>query len=344
MVKPLVIQPVKLNVGSYTSNISRWSRTIERDTLLAAFAVSVKEVGALTDHFVTSLKHNNYEAVGGDVGTTAGVPLGAIACKPRQLAVTTQPGRRAQLAPWPGRYNDLDWINHEYARVARKFGSGSREAIVLAARKELARHVGARSPWPMTLWPLDGGSDFVIDVRRLSGGTTPTEVILWCVKLPAVVYRNLCKLQELPFWANKKLDYSSDAQEIGEVALRIEARENHGLMLRHIFVQGYDDDGTPAFDEITADAFQGRIKYEGQEFYDGVAQARLALTTQFPAFISDVDEGRALNAMINPKANLVFDLYKALTSNAADLYLTAYGTLTPVGEFKQAEDAAIVTL
>lgn len=344
-VSQLKIQPVKLTVSYSSATVGTATRTIERDTRLCAFAMTVKEVGAMTDHFATSLLHNNYQALGGDLDSSSGVPLGCIASKPRALGVTSRPVTRAGLAPWPGSMNDLCALNESKAPTLRKYGSSSKEALKLAYQLELAKYLGCHSAWPFTLWPLEGGSPFTLTLRRPSGGTTLTEVILWTVKLPDNLFKNACSFAEMPFWANKKLDYSEAAQTPGEVALNINARENYGLRLQHVFAQGYDDDGTPGFDETYADAISCKFKYENAEFFDAIAQSRVAITSLFPGFISDLEQSRNLDVLINPKSNLIFDLDKAATTNPIDLYLTAYGTCVEASkEFKQAQRPTLVTL
>ena len=342
------IQPVTLTVGAYTGDLVTASRLIERNTKLGAFAITIKEQAALTDHFALNLEHNNYVAIGGpNIDADSGVPIGMIAGNPRFLFAAGQPAHRVGIAPWPGRLNNIGALENLRLPVVRKFGPSSPEALELSARLGLAYALPA-TPWPMTIWPLEGGKTFTLAMRRLAGSvTTITEVILWCIKLPEDLHRNVCTFAELPFWSNLKLNLASGTGVDGQFNLEINAKESYGLLLKQILAQGYSDNaGVITYDEINVQNTRANVRYEANQFYDNIANSRVSLSEQWVGFMQDYDMPREFNVMINPKSKIIFDVERsAATPFARDIYLDAYGIVAEAEQnLMQALPPSIMTM
>lgn len=325
------IQYVKLTSSGYTSDVVQFSRNIERQTNLVVIGIAVGQRAALTDHFffngsganTPALRHSNYDAMSGNsLDSASGVMLGAVACAPRYLASTSLLSQKEGFYPWPGRMNDVTRLSI----LARAYAQNTPQAEEVAQRLALALSM-PRTAYPVTCWPLEGGKQFIMNLRRLAGGATLSDVFLVCVKLPDDIFRNACQFAELPHWASMKLNIAAAAGVDAPQNLQVNSRDGYGFLFKHLFLNAYSNNaGTVAYDESYLAATSLQWSYENQQVFDGVAQEPVPAQIQFPAQVADVDEGREIGILMNPRSQLVFTTTRATaTAQTRDLYFAAYG-------------------
>lgn len=323
------IQYVKLTSSGYTADVVQFSRNIERQTNLVVIGIAVGQRGALTDHFLfnsstnPAFRHNNYDALSGNsLDSTSGVMLGTVACAPRFLSSTSLLSQKEGFYPWPGRMNDVQRLTLLAIGMAKE---DPRQAEV-QQRLALALSM-PETVYPCTGWPLEGGKQFIMNMRRISGGTTLSDVFLVCVKLPDDIYRNACQFAELPHWASMLLNVAAAAGVNTPQNLQVNAKDGYGLLLKQIYLNAYSNNaGTVAYDETYAAATSDQLSYENQQIYDGVAQEPIPLQIHYPAQVADYEQGRAINILMNPRSQLVFQITRqTATAQTRDLYFAAYG-------------------
>lgn len=324
------IQYVKLTSSGYTSNVVQFSRNIERQTNLVVIGIVVGQRAALTDHFLFNsstnpgLRHNNYDALSGNsLDSNSGVMLGTVACAPRFLASTTLLSQKEGFYPWPGRMNDVARLT----LLAQAIAANDPRAEEVRQRLALALSF-PETIYPCTCWPLEGGKQFIMNMRRLPGGSTLTDVFLVCVKLPDDIYRNACQFAELPNWASMLLNVPATAGISVPQNLQVNAKDGYGFLFKQVFLNAYSNNGagTVTYDETYAAATSDQLAYENQQLYDGIAQEPVPLSIHYPAQLADYEKGRAIDILMNPRSQLVFTITRdSATAQTRDLYFAAYG-------------------
>lgn len=314
----LNITPIKLNVGSYSSDAVTLTGQLPTGEYLGAFALDAYPYATLLDHWATSFKHNDYQALSGDL--TDGVPLSAIASAPRRADVSGQALSAPGLAPWVGRLNDLNSILCELAMKGR--------TPTLAARLALAKHLPV-TKHPMTVWPLRGGKSIDLNLRRVSGGTSITEATLWCIRLTKEAYGDMCDLTDLPHWVVKKLDLSASANETSEDDVTVDPGDSWALRLRAIFAQGHNAADTDSHSETHLNNVLARVRGDDRELLPNIAQDRFRFATLAAAGLQDFDAGRDPKLLIANKRAIRWITETEATTGAKKIFLTHYGTLVP---------------
>ena len=315
MASPLInLVPLPLKFGSYSSDaLSAELQTSEHE-YLAACALGVYPATAQLDHFAAHFKHNEYQAVRGDV------PLGTIAFANRDVASTTRQQSAQGLAPWVGDLNDTQAILCEMAERGLQPD--------LSARLRLAKYL-PRTRNPMTLMPLVGGRKLELNLTRLSGGRSILELVLWCVRLPKHAFDDACNLTGLPHWVTLATEIPEAADVTSEHDVFINPGDSWGLRLRAIFAQAYNN-ADASFSEAHLNAVAGRLRLDDREIYPNVGQRELRLGQLYAQCMQDFDHGRDPRLVLPDKSYLRHVLQSQLSVGAKDLHLTHYGTVQRV--------------
>lgn len=309
------VQYVQLETDGYDGDNIVFQRNIERQTNLMVIGMVVKERAALTTHFLCNLdtpglRHNNYDAISGNtLDSTSGIPLGLVACAPSFLATTTGLSVREGFYPWPGRMNDVQRLSLLAIGMAKE---DPRQAEV-QQRLALALSMPC-TPYPCTVWPLEGGKQFQMTLRRIAGAADLTKVWLVCVKLPDDIFRNACQFAELPQWCTQLVNIPETAGTSAPINLQCNSKDGYGFLFTQLFTPPYSqnplDDTDIAFDITVAEETSLHLQYENQEIYDGVAQYPMPLSMQCPNFLSDFDCGRKIDILMNPRSQLVLNMVR----------------------------------
>ena len=309
--QPLIdLVPLTLKIGAYADNVVKAELQTEAQTYYAALALGVQPFASRLDHFVSLLKHNDYNAVSGD-----DVPLSAIAFN--QRATTNQQARG--LCPFPGELNDVNRILLQMALAGSSPDS--------AARVRLATFLPC-TPYPLTVWPIVGGKKFEITLNRFASGSAITELVLWAIRLPRSAFTDACNLAGLPHWVGKKKALAAAAGATAREDAAINPGDKWGLRLRQIFAVCYNAaDNT--YSETHLNAVKGRMLLDDREIYPAAGAERLQLGSLYSQGITEFDCARDPRLLIPAQRKVRHELETLVTVGDKDLRLTHYGTLQP---------------
>jgi hypothetical protein len=315
--------PLRVKLGGYSSNQVSGELKLPEHEYYAAAAVSVLPSSAQVTHFVTHLKHNDYQAV-----SRAPVPLGTIAFANRRASDTARQQSFQGFAPFPGELNDLDAI---FGGLAVR----GRDAD-LTARLRLAAYL-PRARYPLTLWPLVGGKSLELVAQRVAGADAITELIVWAVRLPRAAFEDACDLTGLPHWVGHEFVAELAAGEIVEEDVFMSAGDGWAIRLRQILAGTYTASGTgggigslTAHNEDFLDAVRDRIRMDDRELYPNQGQAQLRLGQLYAECLQDFDGARDPRLLIGERRHLRHVLAADVLADPPgekQVYLTHYGTL-----------------
>lgn len=322
MSTPIIdLVPLPFKLGSYSSDVLQPELQTNDHDVYGAIALSVFPAAAQLDHFITDFAHDNYHAVSGTV------PLSAVAFNNRRVGSTTRQLNAQGFAPFPGDLNDTQRILCDLALQGK--------SPELVARLRLAKHLPA-TRHPLTIWPIEGGKPVNLTLSRLSGGSSITELVLWCVRLPASAILDTRNLTGLPHWIGGLHELAAAAGAIYERDVAVDPGDKWGLRLRQIFATAYNANDD-SHDEAYLNAIKGRLRFDDREIYPNAGAKRLVLSSLYPQGVQDFDAARDPRLVIPDKHTLRHELETLVTAQAKNLYLTHYGTLTRVSSHEGAK-------
>lgn len=326
MASPLInLVPLPLKLGSYSSDKVAAELQTNEHEFYAACALSVFPAAAQLDHLVASFKHDEYQAVRGNP-----VQLGAIAFSNRRVGSTSRQSSRQGFAPWPGELNDIENILAQLAMAGKN--------PELTARLRLAQYLPRGCCAPMTLWPIHGGRTFEFEATRVSGGSSISELVLWCVRLPKAAFGDACNLTGLPHWIGLKTELAEAAGSTTEHDVHVSPGDAWGLRLRQMFATCFNA-ADASHSETHLNALKGRLRLEDREIYPAAGQKQLLLSSLYAECVQDFDPARDPGLVIPPKRHLRHEFTTLTTTGAKDLRLAHYGTLVPVAAIEGVRSA-----
>lgn len=296
-----------LTISAYASGVATLTYSVPKGVKLGAIGLSIGSLAALNDHQVTSMLHNEFEAVKVSTisGTDYGVPLAHVAsyCGAESYLDGTRRKLGNQMQFWPGRLS---------------FPGACQKVAVI---------------------PLKENATFTITVKRLYGATSIDAAYLWCVPLSNEEHSRRCNGQknvvDRPQWLSQVMQLAATASTTkAQTERRWDAYDDRALRIVQPMVQVYvNTAGTLSYDVTYADAVYASLRdWDNVPLVNQLLENQVRVTEFFAQGMQAYDCLRDPRLVVPPKTGLRIFTTRDATAQQKDVYASFYGYLLDAEE------------